>query len=279
MADAGAVIVGSDALFPPESVILHGLRSAAGVRVDEAILDAVSILTAGNSILAPTFLQMISDKTELLKPVDSLTYEDGMGISAWVDNNRVLIGNRSLMENHNVRMPSQDIEQTESQKGRMILYLARRGELITAFSLSLQVMPQVKRMLGQARSQGMRIYVRSVDCLIENNLVSLFGEDADMIGILPSRLHNDYLKETHREGAALSLILSDGSAYAALGAVLQLQRLRASLEINRLLVVVLLAIAGLFFAGVAMAGNPVLISAAAALIPVLLHLAFFLPRR
>lgn len=279
MADAGAIILGSDALFPPESVILHGLRSAAGVRVDEAILDAVSILTAGNSILAPTFLQMISDKKELLKPVDSITYEDGMGISAWVDNNRVLIGSRKMMENHNIRMPSEEIEHLESDKGRMILYLARQGELITAFSLTLKVLPQVSRLLGQARSQGMRLYIKSVDCLVENHLAMLFGEDADIIGILPSRLHADYDKETHSQDAALSLILSDGSAFSALDAVMQLQRLRASLEISRLLVVILLAVTGIFFAAAAMAGNPVLISSAAALIPALLHAAFFLPRR
>ena len=279
MADASAVIVASDAIFPPESVILHGLRSAAGVRVDEAILDAVSILTAGKSVLAPTFLQMISDKTELLKPVDSITYEDGMGISAWVDNNRVLIGSRRMMENHNIRMPSQDIEQAEADKGRMILYLAKQGELITAFSLTLHLIPQAKRLLEAARNQSGRIYVRSVDCLIENHLLSLFGEDADIIGILPSRLHADYEKETNRSDAAKSLVISDGSLSASLHASMQLQRLRASLEIIRLLVVVLTAVTGIFFAAACMAGTPAMIGAVAALIPVLLHAAFFLLKR
>ncbi len=281
MADAGAVIVGCDALFPPESVLLHGMRPAAGVRVDEAILDAVSILTASESILAPTFLQMIANKTELLKPVDSLTYEDGLGISAWVDNNRVLIGSRRMMENHNILMPSQNIEQAESDKGRMILYLARKGELITAFSLTLHILPQVKRFLGQARAQRVQIYVKSVDCLVENNLIALFGEDADIIGILPSHLHADYDKETHRKDAALSLILSDSSVYSALGALMQLQRLRASLEILRLIVMVLLALTSVFFAASVMAGYPFLYCSAAALIPAalsLLLLAIFPPR-
>ncbi len=279
MADAGAVIIGSESLFPAESVVLHGLRSAAGVRVDEAILDAVSILTAGKSILAPTFLQMISDKKELLKPVDSLTYEDGMGISAWVDDNRVLIGSRKLMENHNIRMPAKEIEHAESGKGRMILYLARRGELITAFSVSLQVLPQVKRLIGQARNQGVHLYIKTVDCLIENNLSLLFGEDADIIGILPSRLHADYDKETMRSDHALSLVLSDGSAFSALHTVLQLKRLRAALELNRLLIVILMAVTGIFFAAAAMAGNPVLTASLAVLIPVALHAAFLIPRR
>ncbi len=279
MADAGAVIVSSDALFPPESVLLHGLRSASGVRVDEAILDAVSILTAGKSVLAPTFLQMISDKKELLKPVDSITYEDGMGISAWVDNNRVLIGSRKLMENHNIRMPSEEIEQAESDKGRMVLYLARRGELITAFTLTLNVPLQVKHFLGQAKSRGMYIYVKSVDCLIENHLFSLFGEDADVIGILPSRLHADYDKETTSTSPSLSMVLSDGSLFSALHAVQQLQKIRASLEINRLLVVILAAITGVFYLAAAIAGSPVLISAAVGLIPVLLHSGFFLLKR
>ena len=47
-------------------------------------------------MLANVFRQITGGDSKLLRPVDTLVYEDGMGISAWVDNKRVLIGSRDL---------------------------------------------------------------------------------------------------------------------------------------------------------------------------------------
>lgn len=37
-------------------------------------------------------------------------YEEGMGLSAWVDGKRVLIGNSALMRHHEIYTPSADYE-------------------------------------------------------------------------------------------------------------------------------------------------------------------------
>ena len=89
----------------------HGIKTFGQRRIDEAILDAASVVCSCETTLADIFLQVIEGKQDILKPVDSVVYEDGMGLSAWVDSKRVLIGNRELMLNHGVDIPSKDYEE------------------------------------------------------------------------------------------------------------------------------------------------------------------------
>ena len=102
LSDINAVVVSASDLFPKGSVMLHGIKTFGQRRIDEAILDAASVVCSCETTLADIFLQVIEGKQDILKPVDSVVYEDGMGLSAWVDSKRVLIGNRELMLNHGV---------------------------------------------------------------------------------------------------------------------------------------------------------------------------------
>ena len=68
--------------LPAQSVVLHGIKTFQGKRVDDAILDAASVVCATNSVLKNVFLTIINQKTSLLLPVSSVQYEDLMLISA-----------------------------------------------------------------------------------------------------------------------------------------------------------------------------------------------------
>ena len=81
---------------------LHGIKTFDQKRIDEAMVDAASIVCKSDCVLSYIFTQMIGGNEKILKKADSIVYEDSMGISAWVDGKRVLIGNRELMMNHNI---------------------------------------------------------------------------------------------------------------------------------------------------------------------------------
>ena len=99
LAAVGAVLLDEKDIFPGESVQLHGMKVFAEKRIDEAILDAASVILSCKGLMSGVFLNMIGGNQRMLKKVDSIIYEDGMGISAWVDGKRVLIGGRELMQN------------------------------------------------------------------------------------------------------------------------------------------------------------------------------------
>lgn len=114
-------------LFPSESVLLHGIKTFSGARIDEALLEAAAVSIAAGGPLAGVFRRVIENKTDMLPPVDTLVYEQDMGLSGWVGGRRVLVGNRRLLENHGVDVPSRDYENRYAKDGRQLVYLSTAG--------------------------------------------------------------------------------------------------------------------------------------------------------
>ena len=104
----GVLLRGSD-LFPAGSITLHGIRTFEKKPIDEAILNAASVLCSTDNTLTGIFRGMITNEKNL-KPVESVTCEEGRGLSAWVDGGRVLIGNRNLLLAHGVAVPPLEVE-------------------------------------------------------------------------------------------------------------------------------------------------------------------------
>ncbi len=122
---------------------LHGIKAFSEGQIDSAILDVASVICAGDGPLKPVFINMIGGNLSMLKKVDNMSYEDGMGITAWVGGQQVLIGNAQLLLSHGVDTPSKDFESRYRQNGKEILYLSNSGELTAMFVLSYQ--PDMQR--------------------------------------------------------------------------------------------------------------------------------------
>jgi len=206
-ADVNCILMNATDLFPEGSVILHGIKTFQGTRIDTAIVDAASVVCKADSVLRDVFLYIINDRTELLKPVDTVRYEDLMGLSAWVDDKRVLIGNRDLMVNHSVAVPKRGYEEPYQADGYEVVYLAREGELYAAFILEFTAAEKAAAVLDMMNRRGLCAAVRSVDaCITPTLLERVFGVTSEEVKILPARLH-ELFEERHkpRERAETSL--------------------------------------------------------------------------
>lgn len=255
-ADAAAVncvLMNATDLFPEGSVILHGIKTFQGTRIDTAIVDAASVVCKADSVLRDVFLYIINDRTELLKPVDTVRYEDLMGLSAWVDEKRVLIGNRDLMVNHSVAVPKRGYEEPYQADGYEVVYLAREGELYAAFILEFTAAEKAAAVLDMMNRRGLCAAVRSVDaCITLALLERVFGVTSEEVKILPARLH-ELFEERHkpRERAETSLANKKGSgafvvSVAACGQLLRcVKRGRVLCVIGAVLLI--LALAGLLY--------------------------------
>ncbi|OON84679.1 hypothetical protein, partial [Pyramidobacter sp. C12-8] len=72
-----------------------------GVRIDEAILTAASMILAVGGPIGTLLSNVVMGRKELLLPVEELIYEDRLGLSGWIQGRCVVLGNRRMMENHN----------------------------------------------------------------------------------------------------------------------------------------------------------------------------------
>lgn len=136
-----------------------------------------------------------------------LCHEDGLGISAWVDDRRIIIGNYDMMVNHNVIMPSiGEIDQMNKNNCELI-FVAISGQLTAAFMYDMSVDRNVEFILKSLENEGISVVIKSVDFVIQSEkLAEKFDVCEDLFKILPAQYHQSYRKQTRdmqRDGSAV----------------------------------------------------------------------------
>lgn len=231
-----AVAVTAHDLFPENAVRLFGIKTFAGQRIDEALIDAASVIRASGSVLTHVFAQIIGGNEKLLRSVDSVIYEDGMGISAWVNNKRVLIGSRELMMNHGISVPSKDYEDRFLNEGHELIYLSTSGELTAVFLTKFFASPEVRAAIHRLGDQGISLIVKSVDAVItQEKLAEIFDEDPTCFKIIPARLHNVYDEYASPVKRKASSVISNGTFAAFAGSLLGVRGLKGSITLASIL--------------------------------------------
>lgn len=211
-AETDSVLLDIEDLFPDGSIVLHAIKTFAQGRIDEAILDAASVICSTKSTLGSIFLNVVQGDRKLLRPVDTIIYEDGMGLSAWVGGKRVLIGNRELMINHGVDIPSHDYENKYVGGGKDILYLANSGELTAMFVLSYNANDEVYRSLGIMAERGIRLVINCSDPNITaEKLSELFAYPESQLKLLSSKYQQKCAELTEERETASAAAVYDGS--------------------------------------------------------------------
>ena len=214
-AETDSVLLDIEQLFPDGSIILHGIKTFAQGRIDEAILDAASVICSTRSTLGSIFINVVQGDKKLLKPVDTIIYEDGMGLSAWVGGKRVLIGNRELMINHGIDIPSHDYENKYVGSGKDILYLANSGELTAMFVLSYHADKEVYRSLGIMAERGVRLVINCSDPNITvKKLCGIFGYPESQLNLLSSKYQQKCAELTEERENAPAAAVYNGSLFA-----------------------------------------------------------------
>ncbi len=202
-----ALIVDAADLFPDESMLLHGIKTFAGMQIDEAILYAASLSIRSGGPLSLIFRRIIEDKTDLLRDVENLVYEQGMGLSGWVNGNRIFLGNRRLLSNHGVDVPSADYEARYAKNGRRLVYLSMNGNLSAMFVVSYLPNETIRAVLSDLCRAKITILVRSCDQNIAAaDLCTCFDLDEYYVEVLPAsagRLYDQMAAEITEESPAI----------------------------------------------------------------------------
>ena len=202
-----AIIITAKELFPKGTVNLSGMRVFNSHPIDDSITCAASVLTATNSILKDMFMSMILENERCLEKVDSILYEDNMGISAWVDDRRVIIGNYYMMVNHNINMPPDSEIKKISKNGCDYVFVAISGKLTAAFMYDMSADFNVKSNLDALENEGISVVIKTVDVAIKpKKLSKIFKTPENLFKILPAQYHKSYRNQTRdmqKDGSAI----------------------------------------------------------------------------
>ena len=218
---ANAIAFDSADIFDENGGNVFGIHPFYDIQIDEAILYTASLLIKSGGPLGNLFKRIIVGETSLLPPVDSLTYEDKLGLSAWIFNRRILVGNGDLLRNHNVVIPDVALVERHLCEGRYPLYLAIDGKAAAVFIVSYDVDNENARLLKSIEKNSLSLLVRSDDANITDEMVSaklsLPQSGVKVLSAVSGDIYKNYCSGV--TSAADALLMHDGKPHSFLSAI------------------------------------------------------------
>ena len=229
-ADTEGVVVRASDIFPPENVTLHAIKAFDQSKIDSVILDAASVVCSTKGMLTGVFTKIIGADKTMLHPVENITYEDGMGLSAWVKGKRVLIGNRELMIHHGVEVPSTDYEKRYVKDSKNIIYLSNSGELSAMFVISYNPNSSVMDELDRLADNGMFLIVETSDPNITAEKIhAAYDFPLEQLQIMPAKTNSQYRSMTEEQPSAPGRIGYIGGAKTMIRAICDCMIVKSSI--------------------------------------------------
>lgn len=212
--EAVAASVDSADLFDRAACEMHGMKDFHTVRIDDVLLYAVAIVLKSGGPLTDVFNRIIGGSTELLPPVRDMIYEDRLGLSATIYNQRVLLGNRNLLTHHNIEVPLKSEEDKVKRNGRKILYIAIDSQVAAMFVFNYAEDASLKDSINEMADNGFSLIVRTDDPNVTDELIAArFGIAQKDIKMTLS--HGARIFSAYRDSvvdSAPAKVMHDGSA-------------------------------------------------------------------
>lgn len=219
--NANAIAIDAADVFDSEGGNVFGIHPYYDIQIDEAILYTASLLINSGGPLGNLFKRVIVGEVSLLPPVESLTYEDKLGLSAWIFNRRILVGNADLLKNHNVHIPDVALVERHLCAGRYPLYLAIDGKAAAVFIVSYDINRDNAKLLKSIEKNSISILVRSDDANITDELVAgklaLPQSGVKVLSAVSGDIYKNYCNGV--TSVADALLMHDGKATSFLEAV------------------------------------------------------------
>ncbi len=244
-ADMNAYAIDSCDIFPKEAISIIGIKTFHNMRIDDAILYSAAMAIAGENPLGGVFESTILGKRDLLPPVESVAYEERLGLSAWIHGRRTLLGNRDLLINHNVEITDEEFEQQYTHNGRKVVYLAVAGKIAAMFVVQYRADKRMRLALQNADRAGITLLVRNSDCNITEDMISRYYKiPAASIKILSPVSGELFQKYRNSEKlVATSGLINNGTVEASLRTVYEARRLYDAIFTNSIVAMAYSAIA------------------------------------
>jgi len=173
-------------IFPAGSIKMYSMRVLSKNNIDDTFLRAASLTAAVNSPLESIFNQIAGTNSSYTIPdSDTVKYEKNLGISGWVNNELLFIGNRSFMQAHGIQIPSLEVDKKILRKGYFPVYVATTDTACALIVIQYEAKPTVAKELRKITDLGVTLLVENCDPNItEEMLCDYFGLYEDSVKIM-----------------------------------------------------------------------------------------------
>ena len=264
LSNANAVAFDATDLFPKDTIKLYSMKVLNKGSVDKYIAFAASVLKEANSPLANIFIDIVNSGNGEIPTSDSVKYETNMGVSGWIDDKRIFVGNRTLLEGHDISVPSLELDKKILRGGCFPVYLAIDRTLTAIFIVGYEADPEITYQLRRLCNTGITMLVTASDPNISDKMLcGYFGLYPDLIKVMNSAGDSAYKKAT-----AFAESVSAGGSFendisgfsAAVTAAIRMKSLTDLLMIFEIVFICLgMAITGIYALGGTLLTMPILL--------------------
>lgn len=234
------IVLDSKDLFDQNLCAMHGFKDFKNVRVDDAMLYAAAMVIRSGGPLTGVFDQMVVNRRDILPTVKSFNYEEKLGVSGWIYNQKVILGTRQMMLNHNVDVPGTIDEDRYLISGHEVIYLAIANKLaammVVDYAPNKKLVPYLKKL----RDAGVTILVRNCDPNVTDVMLShCYDMRLDNIKILnssSSRIFKKYKSRPKLNSRAVAI--NDGTPYTFMRTLCVADMLRHVFKISNTLMLI-----------------------------------------
>ncbi|MBQ8688066.1 MAG: hypothetical protein IJ512_05910 [Ruminococcus sp.] len=228
--DSNALMVSAASLFPESAVTIDGMKPFGDAKIEEVLLEAASLVKKADSVLQHAFAKMVDEENGVLYPVDSVLYEEGYGISGWILNRRVLLGNREMMLAHNIEgLPNPLREAEYAGEGNEVLYCSVSGVLSAMILVKISANARMKRQLHSLMEENVVLVVKSVDSFLSQQYIAaLYQIPENCLRVIPLAQHETFDRYAVPAERVSASVIASGRFEDTVSLLIQSRRIRRS---------------------------------------------------
>ena len=183
---SNAATISTNDIFPKGTIKMYSMKVLSDNNIDDTILRAASLTAAVNSPLEAIFNQIAGTNSSYSMPdSDTVKYEKNLGISGWVNNELLFIGNRSLMQAHNIAIPSLEVDKKILRQGYFPVYVATSDTACALIVIQYNVKPEIMKELRKVTELGLTLLIENCDPNITEQMIcDYFGLYEDSVKIM-----------------------------------------------------------------------------------------------
>lgn len=170
--DTDAIVLDTADIFNGEISKFHIINSRSPIDTVHAFEIVCGVILESEGVLKSEVEGFIKEQKLRVPEVESLEYEEKLGLSCWVEDKRVLLGTRQMMIEHNLEVPPEYIETAYKNEGKKIFYLAVDSMVIAMFCAEYFIGRMAKNQLEQIYHTGIILMLMTTDPHIDEVFVS-----------------------------------------------------------------------------------------------------------
>ena len=194
------------------------LAPVDGVEEEELLRLAASLEQGSEHPLAQAILEAADERGLPLHASEDFESKTGRGVGATIQGQRVILGNRTFLEEEGVDLPASiEVMEKLRDEGATVILLARGQEYLGALGVRDPIRDNAKQVLADLRDQGLRILMLTGD---HERTAQAVGAELGIEEVVAGALPEDKVQcveRLHSEGRRVAMVgdgINDAPALA-----------------------------------------------------------------